>query len=59
MDALLAAGVSRDKLVVGLPFYGLSWKGVPNTNNGLALPPASYPPSQLTVTPPDPVCATV
>jgi chitinase len=35
MDAYLAAGVSRDKLVVGLPFYGLSWKGVPNNNNGL------------------------
>ena len=36
MDAYLAAGVPRDKLVVGLPFYGLSWKGVPNINNGLA-----------------------
>ena len=36
MDAYLAAGVPRDKLVVGLPFYGLSWKGVPNVNNGLA-----------------------
>jgi chitinase len=36
MDAYLAAGVPRDKLVVGLPFYGLSWKGVPNINNGFA-----------------------
>ena len=35
MDAYLAAGVPSDKLVVGLPFYGLSWKGVPNVNNGL------------------------
>jgi len=35
MDAYLAAGASRDKLVLGLPFYGLSWKGVPNINNGL------------------------
>jgi len=35
MDAYLASGASRDKLVLGLPFYGLSWKGVPNINNGL------------------------
>jgi chitinase len=34
MNAYLAGGVSPDKLVVGLPFYGRSWKGVPNINNG-------------------------
>ena len=34
MNAYLAGGVTPDKLVVGLPFYGRSWKGVPNINNG-------------------------
>lgn len=35
MNAYVSAGVSRDKLVVGLPFYGRSWRGVGSTNNGL------------------------
>lgn len=35
MNAYLNAGVSREKLAVGLPFYGLSWRGVPSGNNGL------------------------
>lgn len=28
-------GVPRAKLVVGVPFYGRGWQGVPATNNGL------------------------
>lgn len=31
----LGAGVPKDKLVLGVPFYGRGWKGVPNTDNGL------------------------
>ena len=31
----LAAGVPPGKLVLGVPFYGRGWKGVPYTNNGL------------------------
>jgi chitinase len=34
----LAAGVPPGKLVLGVPFYGHGWKGVPNTNNGLFQP---------------------
>lgn len=30
-----AAGVPRRKLLMGLPFYGYSWTGVEQTNNGL------------------------
>lgn len=33
--AYLAAGVPAAKLVVGVPFYGSGWKGVPDTNHGL------------------------
>lgn len=36
----LAAGVPPRKLVLGVPFYGRGWKGVPNTNNGLYQPAA-------------------
>jgi chitinase len=34
----LAAGVPASKLVVGVPFYGKTWKDVPATNNGLWQP---------------------
>jgi len=35
VDAFLRAGVPRDKVVVGVPFYGRGWQGVPNVNHGL------------------------
>ncbi len=31
-----AAGIPEEKLLMGLPFYGYGWTGVPRTNNGLA-----------------------
>ena len=34
----LAAGVPPGKLVLGVPFYGHGWTGVPNTRNGLYQP---------------------
>lgn len=34
----LHQGVSADKLVVGMPFYGHGWTGVPNQNHGLFQP---------------------
>ncbi len=39
----LAAGVPADKLVVGVPFYGKGWAGVPNENNGLFQPSTGLP----------------
>jgi len=35
VQAFLAAGVPADKLVLGVPFYGRGWAGVPKANNGL------------------------
>jgi chitinase len=35
IKGLLASGIPSAKLVIGLPFYGYSWHGVENTNNGL------------------------
>ena len=34
----LAAGVPAKKLVIGVPFYGKTWKDVPAANNGLWQP---------------------
>jgi len=35
IQSYLAAGVPAAKLVLGVPFYGHGWKGVPSPNNGL------------------------
>jgi chitinase len=36
IDAYLAAGVPREKLLMGLPFYGYGWHQVPEDGNGLS-----------------------
>jgi chitinase len=38
IGSFLAEGVPRDKLVVGVPFYGRGFTGVPADNNGLYQP---------------------
>ena len=35
IDAYLDAGVPARKLLLGVPFYGRGWTGVPNVNHGL------------------------
>ena len=35
VSGYLAAGVPAAKLLLGIPFYGHGWQGVPNFNNGL------------------------
>ncbi len=34
----IEAGVPREKILVGVPFYGRSWSGVPEKNDGLNQP---------------------
>ncbi len=43
VDLYLAAGVAADQLVVGVPFYGRGWAGVPADNDGLFQPYSSIP----------------
>src|SRR5215213_3522380 len=38
IGSFLAEGVPRDKLVVGVPFYGRGFAGVPNVDDGLYQP---------------------
>ncbi len=38
VDALLARGADRDRIVMGVPFYSHGWTGVPDQNNGLFQP---------------------
>ncbi|WP_019855474.1 glycoside hydrolase family 18 protein [Actinopolyspora mortivallis] len=47
MDTYLARGAPADELVLGVPFYGRGWTGVPDRDNGLFQPstgpaPATY-----------------
>jgi chitinase len=35
VQRFIAGGVAPGQVVIGLPFYGRGWKGVPNVNNGL------------------------
>jgi chitinase len=43
--AYMAAGVSPRKLLVGVPFYGRGWTGVPDVNHGLYQPSTGPAPS--------------
>jgi chitinase len=38
VDAHLERGAKRDKLVLGVPYFGRGWTGVTNQNNGLFQP---------------------
>jgi chitinase len=38
VDAVLSRGAPRDKVVLGVPFYGHGWTGVTNRDNGLFQP---------------------
>ena len=43
VERTLAAGVPPRHIVLGLPFYGRGWQGVPNVNAGLYQPHAGVP----------------
>ena len=38
VERYVKAGVPRDKIVLGVPFYGRSWTGVTDANNGVFQP---------------------
>lgn len=44
LQGVLAEGVPADKLIMGIPFYGRGWSGVPAENNGLHQPFTGLPP---------------
>ena len=43
MERTLAAGVPPRHIVLGLPFYGRGWQGVPDVNDGLYQPHTGVP----------------
>ncbi len=45
VKAYLRAGVPANKIVLGVPFYGYGWIGVPSTNNGMYQPSTGLAPS--------------
>lgn len=45
ISAYLKAGVPAKKMLLGVPFYGYGWTGVPSTNNGLYQPSTGLAPS--------------
>jgi chitinase len=47
IDALLAAGAPRDRLVLGVPFFSRGWTGVADQNNGMFQPATGPAPGSL------------
>jgi chitinase len=47
VQAYLAAGIPPQKLVIGVPFYGRGWQGVPDVNHGLYQPATSAAPGRF------------
>jgi len=47
VQAYLAAGIPPEKLVIGVPFYGRGWQGVPDINHGLYQPATGAAPGRF------------